>query len=86
MTTCSTQELDLLTTFSLAFKSSLILITGLEKKITDLENLLKEKDDRIESTEMNLVEARLLNEKKDTQIAEHNKQLEQLGNEFEKAK
>jgi hypothetical protein len=52
------------------------IITGLEKKFEDLENLLKEKDTRIELTEATLVEARLLNEKKDTQIAKQNKQIE----------
>jgi hypothetical protein len=38
--------------------------------------LLKEKDVRIESTEESLAKAHLLNKKKDTQVAEQNKQIE----------
>jgi hypothetical protein len=52
------------------------IITSLENKVEDLKRLLKEKDVRIESTEASLAEAHLLNEKKDTQIAEQNKQIE----------
>jgi chromosome segregation ATPase len=48
--------------------------------------MLKEKDDMIESTEASLAKACSLNEKKDTQIAEQNKQIEQLSNDFEKTK
>lgn len=61
------------------------VITGLENKIEDLENLLKEKYARL-IDRGGSAEARPLNKKKDTQIAEQNKRLEQLGNEFEKSK
>jgi hypothetical protein len=52
------------------YRKTEFIITSLEKKIADLEILLKEKYVGIESTETDLAEAHLLNKKKDTQIAE----------------
>ena len=45
------------------------IIYDLEKKVKNLDDLLKEKDSRIESAEANLVEARIRNEKQEIQFA-----------------
>jgi hypothetical protein len=49
------------------------IITALEKKVKNLEKLLKEKNVKIQSTKTSLAEARSLNEEKDAHIAEQNR-------------
>jgi DNA repair exonuclease SbcCD ATPase subunit len=55
----------------------------LEKKVKNLEDLLKEKNSRLESAEASLAEARLWSEKQDIQITDQNKQVEKLSKELE---
>jgi hypothetical protein len=62
------------------------VISGLEKKIEDLENSLKEKDVLLSSTEGSLPEARLQNEKQGILISSQDVRIEKLSKELKETK
>jgi hypothetical protein len=58
------------------------VISGLEKRIDELENLLKEKDSLLNSTEGSLAEARAQNERLSKELKEAQTLLEENSNRF----
>jgi hypothetical protein len=67
-------------------KKNEFIINGLEKKIENLENSLKEKDSLLSIAEGYIAEARLRSEKQSIQISDQDARIERLNKELEKTK
>ena len=61
-----------------------LVVSNLEEKVKDLENLLEEKDSKMKTTKADLVESHLRIENHVIQISGQDKQLKRLSTELEK--
>jgi hypothetical protein len=60
-----------------------LVVSNLEEKVKDLENLLEEKDSKIKTAKGDLAKAHLRIENQITQISDQDKQLKRLNTELE---